>query len=307
MEVMRMRASRSRLAWLLGAASALALATAHTDGAAPVPATDGRSIRVPAQIATIQGAIDIASRGAVVVVGPGRYHEHIDFKGKAIEVRSSVGPARTVIDGDGSAVVAVFRSGETRQSVLRGFTITHGAIPPEGGTAVIAGAGVGINGASLTIVGNVVTDNDAGDHAGAGIGVSAGSPLIRDNRIVGNHTGLDGAGGGIIAGEGTEIVGNHIEGNRSGGGGGLVIYNGATVVRGNVIQGNPSARSGGGVAFLGDGGVFEQNLIAGNTAAVSGGGVYWEGDAIARAPDLSTDAVARNQAPRGANVAWATA
>ncbi len=270
-------------------------------GPTPAGAVAGL-INVPADVATIQAAIVAASTGDTVIVAPGTYHEHIDFLGKAIEVRSTVGPATTIIDGDRTSVVVVFKSGETRASVLRGFTITRGSLPSVGTPGVIAGAGIAIANASPTIIGNVITDNDGSTHAGAGIGV-IGSPLIQDNVIIGNHTATNGAAGGIIAGGSAEIVGNRIENNTAGGGGGMVIH-GAATVRNNIIRGNHAGLyDGGGVTFNGPGGLFVDNLVAGNTADFRGGGVAWMDTGTSNVPVLLHNTIVGNQAPAGSGIA----
>ena len=64
-----------------------------------VPAvTDAATIRVPADAATIQSAIDSAVTGDTVLVSPGTYVENINFRGKAITVASEQdrrGPSST--------------------------------------------------------------------------------------------------------------------------------------------------------------------------------------------------------------------
>ena len=201
------------------------------------PAHAGVVINVPGgSYPTIQAGIDAASNGDTVAVAPGTYHEHIDFKGKAIEVTAYAGPATTIIDGDGTSHVVVFKSGEGRASVLRRFVITGGSVPASGGPGLVAGAGVAIKDSSPTITRNVITGNNAGNRSGAGVGAVGGAPRIFDNYIHGNSTGEFGAGGGIFAGGGAEIEMNVIEDNTAGGGGGILSYGGTPIVGGNMIR-----------------------------------------------------------------------
>ena len=53
--------------------------------------THADSIAVPAEVKTIQEAIDLAQGDDIVLVSPGNYNEVIDFKGKAITLKSTDG------------------------------------------------------------------------------------------------------------------------------------------------------------------------------------------------------------------------
>lgn len=53
------------------------------------------------QFTSIQAAIDFTGSDDTVRVGDGVYAERINFKGKAVTVRSVNGPTRTTIDGGG--------------------------------------------------------------------------------------------------------------------------------------------------------------------------------------------------------------
>ncbi len=97
--------------------------------------------RVPSDYTTIQGAIDASLDGDAVIVAPGNYtgdgNRDIDFKGKAIIVKSEEGPQTCIIDCQGSEDEQhrgfYFHSGEDANSIVEGFTITKGYTSSSGG------------------------------------------------------------------------------------------------------------------------------------------------------------------------------
>jgi serine protease len=79
---------------------------------ASVSAFAGNIIHVPANQPTIQAAINAAVNGDTVLVSPGTYVKNIDFKGKAITVKSSNGAKVTIVDGGNIGPVVTFASQE---------------------------------------------------------------------------------------------------------------------------------------------------------------------------------------------------
>lgn len=136
--------------------------------------TVGGIVRVPADQPSIQAAIDAATPGSQVLVGPGTYFERINFHGKAVGVASEEGPEATIIDGGNLGAVVTFESGEGPGSVISGFTLQHGSDS--------FGGGIKMLGSSPTIVGNTFLDNaQGGGGFGAAIGGNSSSAIIEQN------------------------------------------------------------------------------------------------------------------------------
>jgi len=268
----------------------------------------GSTINVPADQATIQGAIDAAKEGDAVLVAPGTYRENLDFKGKAISVTASGAAEATVIDAGRAGPAASFVSGEWRTTVLEGFTLRDGYtiynMPGSG-----FGGGIRIDHASPTVRNNRILNNAA--CAGNGVSVTGGAPLLQGNLIADNvpaQCGYAYGGGGIyLSGtSGAEVLDNDIHGNLIGGGNGGGIFSESAInltVRGNIIRGNSTPGAGGGIAMTNPVGVaLVENVLAGNHAA-SSGGLYWSGPVNEYGPaTLLNNTIAGNDAPQGSGM-----
>ncbi|HET7421267.1 MAG TPA: right-handed parallel beta-helix repeat-containing protein [Candidatus Dormibacteraeota bacterium] len=265
---------------------------------AVVPVGASSVLTVPGNFPTIQAAINAAASGDTVMVDPGTYFENIDFMGKLITVQSSQGPGVTTIDGGNAAPVVNFSNAETSGAVLQGFTLQHG-----NGTAAFSyeGGGVHINGASPTIVGNVITANSAcGD--GDGISARSSSAIIRDNTITGNSkvAGCSGDGGGgiyIVGAASAQVLHNTITNNSTDFGGGIDLFaSGTPTLQNNTITNNTATTQGGGIYAVNQSDAsIVQNVISGNTSP-SGGGLYVLPPSGTRGPLLVNNTIAGNTA-----------
>ena len=229
------------------------------------------TIHVPLDYPKIQAAIDAASNGDIILVSDGTYQEGIDFKGKAIIVKSVNGPATTIIDAGGVNTVVNFSGGETANSVLDGFTIQNGGPSTSG-----SGSGITASGSSPTIKHNIVQGNRGCD--GAGINLYFSSPIIDSNTITNNSRGGcsgGGGGGGIYVGGAsqTQIINNTISQNQmNADGGGIGLFAAGTpLIRANIFQGNTATGQGGGIAMFNQSDpLVIDNLFVGNTAFEGG-------------------------------------
>jgi len=241
----------------------------------------GATHYVPDDYLTIQGAIVCVRSGDTIIVRQGTYLENLDFQGKTVTVKSESGPHVTIIDGNHRGSVVTFDSGENRDSVIEGFTITGGES--------YYGAGIYCENSAPTIAGNIIRDNWAhGTFTGKGGGISCWQsfPLICGNTIVDNKASgnyNDGAGGGIYCSYSSPVIrGNRIIGNQAiclygsdtGGGISCTDYS-FPEITGNIIVRNSGDPTGGGIAARLSSPRIWNNVIAYNHAESAGGGLYF--------------------------------
>jgi predicted outer membrane repeat protein len=254
----------------------------------------GGTLYVPSQYGTIQQAIYAAIAGDTIVVSPGTYVENIDFKGKAITVRSTDPNdpnvvAATVINGSNPTdpnfgSVTLFKSGEDNNSVLAGFTITGGT----GSWLLVSwqykgliwnrcGGGVlCCNMSEPTIIKNVFVNNRAGEGSGIyiyGDPVNPNTPsnppvhvkpVITDNTFI-NNTALTGHG---FAPPNT----NYPNGDH-GDGGAIVGFQGVDAnITGNLIKNNHAENYGGGIHLRQwSNALIAENKIINNNSSLGAG------------------------------------
>ncbi|MFQ6091634.1 MAG: hypothetical protein ACE5OR_02950 [bacterium] len=142
------------------------------------------TIHVPTDSATIQAGINGAVDGDTVLVADGTYtgdlNRDITFLGKAIVVMSENGPENCVIDCRtflNPHRGFLFQSGEDSNSVLKGFTITHGR-------TISSGSGI-YRSNSSPIITNSILWGDSPDE----IYIDTGNPVVTYSDIEGGWPG----------------------------------------------------------------------------------------------------------------------
>lgn len=226
-------------------------------------------LRVPGDCTTIQACIDRAADGGVVRVEAGTYYENLRFNGRAVHVMSVSGAEQTIIDGSQLERVVVFQAGEGPDTVLEGFTLTHG------GDATLGrdGGAVYIRDSSPTLTDLIISDSAAGDEGGGVYLVGDAAPLLTRVRISGNSAGFN--GGGICAKDGASPILQQVivEANFAGeNGGGIYSKDGAMELYNVVIDANSSGE-GGGLACNGCLNHLVNVSLVGNSTTIDGAGL----------------------------------
>ncbi|MBN2180621.1 MAG: S8 family serine peptidase [Sedimentisphaerales bacterium] len=163
--------------------------------------SDTIGLRVPDGYGTIQAAINAASDGDTIWVADGLYtgteNRNIDFKGKAITLKSENGPESCIIDcflKDQEGFAVYFHSGEGPDSVINGFTLMNGYVGGRGGA-------ISCDQSSPTITNCIFQANKAGKYGGAIYNFNNSSPTITYCTFYQNSAGINqsesGNGGGI--------------------------------------------------------------------------------------------------------------
>jgi parallel beta-helix repeat protein/predicted outer membrane repeat protein len=228
-------------------------------------------IDVPFDYLTIQGAVDAAENGDVVVISAGTYvgtgNVNIDMRGKSVTVCSTDPDdpevvAGTVIDGTGLSWKNgfVFRSGETTGSKVSGLTV-------KGTYNFTGGAFACYNNSSPLIENCVITGNRAFLGGGAYIANSQSRPVFRNCTITNNTATVN--GGAVYSNAAGPIFENCVfTGNTAPNGGAIYAHNtGNPALTNCTITGNTAKTSGGGIYSYNDSDITLTNcIIYGNTA-----------------------------------------
>jgi hypothetical protein len=267
------------------------------------------TLRVPQDFKTIQQAIDAAADDDVIEVDAGTYtgagNRDIEFRGKAITVRSAAGPEQTIIDCSTSTGATAgghrgfyFHQGEKSNSVLRGFTIRGGRVR---GSEVLAdhlqwnrssghpvGGGIYCEFSSPTIINCVITG--CGAEVGGGIGCVGAAPAIVDclmeNCTAGGlgacESGGRGGGIGLIRASDAKISNCRIRNNSgyyNSYGAGIYCWQSSAAMNGCELSSNtaPGNVQGGGLYCAGPlTNVVLKHCIISHNAANAGGGIFAE-------------------------------
>ncbi len=228
----------------------------------------GRTLDVPDDYGTIQGAIDASFNNDTIIVSPGTYVENIRFGGRNIILASLfylTGDqsyiSSTIIDGNGSGSVVTLQSGEDGTSVISGFTLRNGYSGSGGGIyccnsgAIIQyniicqntayheyggnGGGIACEHSSPTIMGNIITENIS-NGVGGGISFIYSNARVINNILIGNSSGYNGGGGLFLSFSNPRITDNTIYGNSSElrGGGIWLSYNCSPIMINTILRSN---------------------------------------------------------------------
>ncbi len=209
--------------------------------------THAAVINVPADFATIQAAVDAATEGDEIVVAPGTYAESVSWTGRGLTLRSSAGPAVTIIDGGDTQ--SVLSAGNISTSVvIDGFTITNGATNGGDGAGLVL-----TNVADGTIRNCIVSENVADNASGGGAYLNAGTYTVENTTFINNRISGGGSGGGLyIEASTVSITGGLFSGNRNpgGSGGGIEVLDesaNVTITGVTFIDNSAEGGSGGAV------------------------------------------------------------
>ena len=243
----------------------------NLNGPSVIPAAE---FYVPDDYPTIQAALDACIGGETIIVRDGVYsgagNKNLDFRGKALALRSENGPDNCTIDCEGDGRGFNFHRNEGPDSIVDGFTITNGDVTAFG--HVEPGGGVNCDNSSPTIINCVITGN-AAQHGGGFACSNTASPML-SNCVVSDNIAVS-YGGGIFSENSTpNIIDCTISGNSAEGAGGIFSSLSTTNITACVVAQNFANQSGGGIQALTSTLTIRDSAITANSANQMGGGIF---------------------------------
>jgi hypothetical protein len=238
------------------AVAALAVCVIAVRGSPAAARTWHVTVDGTGDVPTLQAAVDSASPGDEVVVGPGRYTWANQGGGSNLAMitfyrgrssftfRSEAGAAATILDAQRQNRV-IFIQGYNNITI-DGFTITGGEAPADG---YYIGGGVCAHMSTDDVIRNCVFADNRAQWAG-GLWSGGWNNLVVENcEFRNNYAALYAGGLGVDSSELT------------------------TVVRGCLITGNTAGQNGGGV-WVNRGMLRLENSVVARNTATAGGGLY---------------------------------
>lgn len=229
-----------------------------------IPSCYSADLYVPGDYPAIQDAIDAAVPGDSVLVadgtwsGSGNVNLHPD--GKNLTIRSASGdPELCIIDGEGTGQGFICSSNETRDTVIKGFTMYRCGRDPNLGP--VTGAGIYCKSASPTITLCRFVDGDAAwSYSGPGSGsygsgggiacIEGGAPDISECEFVNCVAGE--SGGALYVDTANPVIsGCTFTNNRTfANGGAIFLQNGTAEIHACVFTDNRANNGDGGAIYL---------------------------------------------------------
>lgn len=242
-----------------------------------IGAYEGGWLLVPVSYGTIQGALNAASDGDVVLVEDGTYtgpgNKYLDFMGKKVWLRSRSGPAGCIIDCQAAGRGFYFGSNETGETIVEGFTIQNGNASTDHGGAIQC-----YFDSSPTIKDCILASNST-NYQGGGIYCHTSSPIITGCTIMNNSASVD--GGGIYCEYSSPTITNCVvtnntagAGSEQGGGGICCRDDSHPAITGCIIKENSASLYGGGIYCDSNANPAISNCMILDNSADYGGGIY---------------------------------
>lgn len=229
-----------------------------------------RLIKVPADISTIQSAIDQSNRGDTVLISEGIYKEKLILDNKEIVIASNYilskdtsVIAKTILDGNSTNIVIEFNNVLSNNCQVVGLTIRNGR------------PGIYCENSNPTLDYLLIENNENFTNSAGGGIYCKFSSLIMSNLIIRNNKAL-GMGGGIFLSNCTnpQMLNLTIYNNTAGQGGGIYSYYSSPNIYNSKIFNNTSMYSGGGIGLENSSKANLQNdIICNNIANGYGGGL----------------------------------